>query len=700
MSRLVPAPRVFVGWAVLCSTVPCAAQPRPWSADLLHDASVWADRMNDAVVSADRAGLRVEIAPGREWAITAIPQVALPGGTGRITVRVREMADGGRWLMRLYGDVRGNGEDNTASLAERQSQPGERRLEPDPRVLALGKLPPVQLQLGIEGPAGAYVVFEGLEFAPGPPLPQPTGIPGQLSIATVELMPNLPQPYRMLDWNAKARAFDRFVFDPSLKGDYLPLVWIDDAHINIDRPTFGLPSYVGDTREAGSNQEGITCMGAVLGATVAGIDKRAQDHDYVLMCEAFYNRRNGLDLVLNNQNQGTGGSFWYELFPHIVFYALADRYPGAGEMDSIVRTTAGRWIEAVDAMGGNFYHTAFNFATMQPVDNGQWKEPDAAAGIACLEYAAYRKFGDQRYLDAATRCTRYLEERQRNPYYENLLPWGTLAAARMNAELGYEWDVERFLNWCFGISDCRGGWAVTVQNWGGYDCAGLLGSVDNMGGYAFAMNTFTQAGALVPLVRYDPRYARAIGKWMLNLANAARLFYPNELPKENQCCGDWTGDPEGVIAYEGLRREWEGHSPYGTGDPVIMKWGPKTDLGLYGSSYVGLLGGIVRTTDVEGILQLDCLATDFYRAPAYPTYLCYNPYTEERVVTIDVGPEPRDLYDAVSHRFIDRRERGAVRLSVPGDRAALLVVTPPGGRETRDGTKLLVDGVIVDYRTG
>ena len=178
-----------------------------------------------------------------------------------------------------------------------------------------------------------------------------------------------------------------------------------------------------------------------------------------------------------------------------------------------------------------------------------------------------------------------------------LLPFGTLTAARLNAELGRDYDVDRLLNWCFGISDCRGGWGVTVGNWGGYDCDGLLGSIDNRGGYAFAMNTFAQAGALVPLARYDPRYARAIGKWMLNLANAARLFYPGALPPGHETSAFWKGDPQHVIAYEGLRHEWLGKSPCATGDPVAMNWGPKTDLGLYGSSYVGMLGAIVRPTN-------------------------------------------------------------------------------------------------------
>ena len=89
---------------------------------------------------------------------------------------------------------------------------------------------------------------------------------------------------------------------------------------------------------------------------------------------------------------------------------------------------------------------------------------------------------------------------------------------------------------------------------GDYDCYGLQGSTTDGGGYAFAMNTFDAAGLITPLVRYDARYARAIGKWMLNLANAARLFYPDALPERLQSLYGWKSDPADAVAYEGLRR--------------------------------------------------------------------------------------------------------------------------------------------------
>jgi hypothetical protein len=61
-------------------------------------------------------------------------------------------------------------------------------------------------------------------------------------------------------------------------------------------------------------------------------------------------------------------------------------------------------------------------------------------------------------------------------------------------------------------------------------------------------------------------------------------------------------------------------SHVGASDQVALNWGPKTDLGLYGSSYVGMLGALIRPTNEPYILQLDCLATDFFRDRAYPTF--------------------------------------------------------------------------------
>ncbi len=706
--RLLP-----LAWVVIVSVAtPLSADGPPrrgWSSDLLAHIDAWPHAEQDAVVTVTPQGLRVEVPAGRAYAIAAASHLALPPQSGRLRVRVAELGNGGKWFIRLYGELRQPGMHRTVGVAQDETDSGERIFYLDPRLVTLPDVP-LQLQLGVEGPPGAFAVFRDVTFLPAEPRanrqPRQHFPPGQVDIAAVELMPNLPEPFELIDWRAKAQAYDRFVFNLRATGRFLPLLWLDDAHLNLDRLTFGLPSYVGSPdQRAGvvNSQEGINCMGAVLGATLAGIDKSRQEHDYVAMCEAYFNTRNGLNLVLNRQHAATGGSFWYELFPHIVFYALADRYRSHPRLAEIMRITADRWQEACGDLADehdipSFDHTSFDFSTRRPVDNGQWREPDAAAAVAWLQYAAWQEFGESKYLAAAEGCLQDLQRSSDNPYYEILLPFGALTAARMNAELGRSYDVDCLLNWCFGISDCRGGWGVMLGNWGGYDCDGLLGSIDNRCGYAFAMNTFVQAGALVPLARYDTRYARALGKWMLNVANSARLFYPGALPPGHATSEDWDGDPQHVIAYEGLRYAWQGKSPCATGDPQALNWGPKTDLGLYGSSFVGMLGALVQPTNDPRILQLDCLVTDFFRPAAYPTYLCYNPYQAGRSFDVRVSATPCDLYDAVQHTFVARGVSQVARTTLPPDAAAVLVVVPAGRAETREGHRTSVDGVVIDWR--
>ena len=693
------------------AAAPTAELLRPWDPALLRVASAWPHSEREARIMATSQDLRVEVAEGRKFAIAAISRLRLPKDLGRIYVRVGETGGQARWFIRLYGELREAGRPFTAGIAQDESVAGERWFSLDPRLRTLPESA-VQLQLGVEGPAGAFVVFEDVGFHATLPRtnrpPRTFFQPGQKDIAAVEWMPNLPEPFALPDWRERARAYDRFVFNFQAQGEFLPLVWVDESRINLDQTTFGLPSYVGAPDQGPgrtNSQEGINCLAAVLSGTLVGLDKSRQEHDYVAMCEAWFNRGNGLDLVLNRQRDNPGGSFWYELFPHIVFYALADRYPAKPRLAEILRVTAERWRQVcVDLQAANglpdFNHLSFNFRTRKPVDNAKWREPDAAAGVAWLEYSTWKKFGDSNYLAAAESCLRFLEHEQRNPYYEVLLPFGAITAARLNAELGRDYEVEKLLNWCFGISDTRGGWGVTVGNWGGYDCDGLVGSIDNRGGYAFAMNTFAQAGALVPLARYDPRYARAIGKWMLNLANAARLFYPGALPDGHETSAFWKGDPQHVVAYEGLRYEWLGKSPCATGDPVAMKWGPKTDLGLYGSSYAGMLGAIVRPTSDPRILQLDCLATDFFHDQAWPTFLCYNPYTETRSFDFQTGPVIADIYDAVSGEYVKRNARGPTRLELSPDSAALFVVAPAGSQLAHRGKCTFINGVVVNWNKG
>ena len=86
-------------------------------------------------------------------------------------------------------------------------------------------------------------------------------------------------------------------------------------------------------------------------------------------------------------------------------------------------------------------------------------------------------------------------------FYEIMMPYGAYLAVRMNAELGTAYDELKMFNWCFdGNNSDRDGWGVMCERWNKYDVHGLVGQKKDEQ-YAFAMNTFSQAAALVPIVK-------------------------------------------------------------------------------------------------------------------------------------------------------------------------------------------------------
>jgi hypothetical protein len=688
--------------------------------------------------------------------------------------------------------------------------------------------------------------------------------PLQPAITRTQSMPSLPHPFVMRDWSQVTREYIDLVFSFDLEGKHLPLIkWLSDEHKMVS-----FPSYVGGPRDA----EAINFLGAIVSGSLVDLDM--QNHhgqDWVALSKNFFNSDEGV--YINRLGDDSGSSFWYDLLPNVLAYQINALYPGDLDRDKQARFIAEGWQKVSVALGGktdpvslpNFDHTGFNLRTMQPMEKG-WIEPEAAAGIAWLEYMAWVKFKDPKFLTTADWAIRSLEERplEHSALYEVLLPYGALVAARMNAETGSDYDVAKLVNDCFEARahpQARPGWGVISDRWQGMDVHGLVGSTTDGQGYAFAMNSFQWAGALVPLARYDTRYAHDIGKWVLNLANASRLFYPDSHDAEHQSSSDWATayDPKSVIAYEGIRkwkrgsetaradysttsgkitkgsfesthyrREfplrlqvleeiadsekpfehiWEfdlppeqgrwlvvaaerldggnagnefrfsysdrlegpyvsafsvigedpaqvialpaalhGHlyvkvesskrsadsrhldqlavdamaisyqssiGPFAQGDTVvsfvnllneatvpIVLYRPAsatTDLGLYGSSHVGILGGIISRTNVPSVLKLDLLKTDYFHNKAYPTYLYYNPCRIKKSIMIDVGQVATDLYDATNDQFVEQNVRGETQFTLHPDTARVIVLTPARGHVHRDKGRTLIDGVVVRY---
>ncbi|GHT30045.1 hypothetical protein AGMMS49574_08550 [Bacteroidia bacterium] len=540
----------------------------------------------------------------------------------------------------------------------------------------------------------------------------------QIPIHLVEYMPNMPFPYKIKNWKDVAKKQDKLFYDFNAKGQSLPLIWWDDSEVNFPFRTFGLPSYVDRRRLGGNSYESLPTIGSLVGASLVGIDKSNYGGiDYVTMIRQFFNKKNGNNLILNSLNRKAGSTFWYEIWPAMAYSMLVDLYPQKEELQEPMRITVDNWLGVVNDLSKgrdypDFNYTAFDFQNRKGYNNNVWKEPDASAGLAWLLYISSIKYNDSKYLDAAKKCLDFLQNRPKEEgvFYEIMMPYGAYLAVRMNAESGTKYDELKMLNWCFdGDNSDRDGWGVMCERWEEYDVHGLVGQ-KKWEQYAFAMNTFSHAAALVPIVKYNPAYARTIGKWMLNLTNACRLFYGDEHPRNRQSSAIWQGDPDHVISYEGVRKNLSNGNyfeplqgiladkgPYAIGDQV-KTMSSATDICLYGSAWVGMLASIVDTTNVEGILQLDCNATDFFSSRKYKTYLLFNPYFEAKEVILSSEfTDHIDLYDLVSKKFIQKNCIGKVTITMDPNTAMALVYLPSESKLVRKGKSLMLGSTIIDY---
>jgi len=527
-----------------------------------------------------------------------------------------------------------------------------------------------------------------------------------INIQRVENMPNAPEPYQFQDWQQIALGYDEFVFDINKTGLYLPLIFVNEQGINYpENSSFGLDSYVGTFSE--KSGEAINVLPSLVGASLVGIDKSKQNGvNWILASQDYFNQKNGQNLYLNNRGGQSGSDWWYDMMPNVYFYQLYDLYGGVGNAEFQFKSIAEEFTEAVKAMGGSdtpwqrasMNYRAWDFKNDLPNEVGV-PEPEAAGTFAWVLYHAYKKTDNKEYLKAAEWSMEYLNTLGNNPSYELQLPYGAYIAAKMNAEIGTTYDIEKFLFWIFNRGSLRG-WGTIVGKWGGLDVSGLVGEAnDNGNDCAFQLNGVQQAAALVPLVRYDKRFSRTIGKWMLNLSNANRYFYPNFLPAMQQDSKDWSdaNDPNTYLGYEALKEQKNGFSPFATGDALRGGWAA-TNLALYGTSSIGYLGSLIKATDVEKIIQLDLLKTDFYKEAAYPSYLLYNPYPNTQTVSLDVGASSVDVYDVISETFLHKNISGKVAIEIPADQVVSLVYTPVGGVIRYENNKMYINEVIVDYR--
>ena len=200
----------------------------------------------------------------------------------------------------------------------------------------------------------------------------------------------------MRDWKRVARDYDATIFNTNeAKPRYL---WWNKSHFLSPVDGFGLPAYATTEGEEIVMGESINCAAAVLSASLVGIDKSRQGGiDYVKMLEACFDPREGANIFQNDVVGRNDESFWYSLYTHILINQVLDLYPGMSGLERDVSLSAEQWARAAQLTDGMFYDmTTFDFRQMKPIYTGRWREPDAPAGIAWLEYMAWRRTRDRK----------------------------------------------------------------------------------------------------------------------------------------------------------------------------------------------------------------------------------------------------------------------------------------------------------------
>lgn len=542
----------------------------------------------------------------------------------------------------------------------------------------------------------------------------------QASLAHLDLWPNHPLNYAYFDWKQRALDYYAFAFDWTKTSQFPTIAWNTRPNF-LGSAVFAMPDYYGDNRLLTKPAGLFTRHSAVLGASLVGMNMSSvtvngNTYNYVDQLRSALDPTT--DVIVVNPEQPTQSNWWFDLIGNMTYYMLGDLYPNEAGMSSRLQGMADAFYDMVVDLGGanvDFDHQGYDFRNQVPVPTPApgHDNSDAGLGVATIEYWAYQEFGDPKYLDAARWAMDYYERHTTNKSFDNFTNFGPYVAARINAETGTSYDTTKYLQWLLEGNDANIG--MINKSYAGHDFYGLMGFKHSYGiqerGYFYesVQNVF-----MLPAVKYDHRLAETVGKWILNLSSNARYFFPDQMPATNQHHGStYVNAPEKVIAYEALEvQNREGVAHFAEGDPhrwandpnlswIIAETGPQvTDLGLYGTSWTGMLGSVVQPTNVSQVLQLDVNKLDFYKgAPGtyYPTYLYYNPHSTPQQINIPLS-SASDLYDVISGQYVATNASGTTSFTVGAEDAVLLVVAPANSTRTFNGSKTLLDGVTVGYQ--
>ncbi|WDE99018.1 PA14 domain-containing protein [Lentisphaera profundi] len=489
-----------------------------------------------------------------------------------------------------------------------------------------------------------------------------------------------------------------------------------------------MPSY----RHSKPGGEIFTNVSAVVGAKMVGIDPvKLVGFDILKSVKLWYDEKHGLYRHGPGQNSPELHSGIYGYWSSVYGVMLADLFPEDPDFLNQVKASTDAFLAIAKGLGcpdkPDFDTLGFNFETNAP---GGRNEPMNRYGnspiVAWMNLLGYQLQGKQEMLECARSAMRYYTE---NPgRYELTHVMAPYVASKLNAEHGDQFDLAKIYEVWFGGGGEKKIWRITAgEEFDGVTVDGLDGAVWKSGNFlCFTMGSLNGPAWLLPALRYDQTYARAIAKYSLNMANSMRLMQGYKQDWNRQDHKDWKDkfDPEYLLFYEALgSAEFSDkrlYSPYATGDPIRLGWGtPKVErkdylaqkkewfsktsnnLGMYMGNHVGLLGAICEKTNVEGILRWDCLKTEWLHEKAHPTFLYWNPHSSAKKVNIDIDDKVKglvDVYDSVSQKFIATGLKSGQKIRMEADQSMLLIMVPHGAEISREASQLKANGIVIDYQ--
>jgi len=451
--------------------------------------------------------------------------------------------------------------------------------------------------------------------------------------ATADL-PWIPEGYETIDWAAYAEAYyERIFSDPTF-------FYEDKGLYHTEKTRLGIVTHVGE-EPTKDNVEAMTLITLLLSnASLESSFPKSEMERLATKIEGYYSLDQGENVFLNYLDKYSRDMTFYEqVYPGLLYFMLMDRIDPTENSDRLLEQIATGWHDVVMDLGGgerhvDFAYTGYDFAKREPYHDGTHLEPDAAAGVALLEYYAFQKFQDRKYMKAAQYCMDYLDHFESH-YGTHLLYFYTpYLAARLNHEEGFKYDVA----WHMEVA-----YEPTADNWGwlspNHFATGLVGSRTEYGGTAYTYDSIMGLTALIPLLKYDARYANEIGRSILHAS-----YQLGEQAKLRSRSKD-----------EPLRTE-----------------------SIKAQGAIGYLGSMLKTTNVDGVLQVDVNLGDFYQDHLdNPTFLLFNPFDEEVRIEYDIqSDEVVGLYDLVTKDFLTLNVQNKTEITIPGNQSVVLIELP------------------------